>query len=47
MPNAKLSMWTASVKEYCEKKGTVYKVPKKDTKQYREIRKIYDKKCKC
>ncbi len=48
MPNEKLKMWTESVKEYCEKTGSVYRVPKKGSKEYTAIKKIYAKKCgKC
>lgn len=44
--NPKLKLWTDSIKTYCEKKGTGYKVPKKNTKEYTEIKKIYNAKIK-
>ncbi len=45
MPKEKLKKWTESVKEYCEMKGVAYKVPKKGSKEYTAIKKIYAKKC--
>ena len=46
MPNPKLTLWTSSVREYCDKKKCTYKVPKKGTPEYDAVKKIYNKKCK-
>lgn len=36
-----LKLWQESINEYCSKSGESYHVPKKNTKQYIEIRKKY------
>lgn len=48
MPNEKLKLWSDSIKEYCEKSGKKYQVPRKGSHDYCEVKKIYAKKCsKC
>ena len=46
MPGEKLALWRDSIKIYCEKHNCAYKVPKKGSKEYQSIKKIYAKKCK-
>lgn len=42
--NEKLTLWRESIKEYCASKNTTYKVPKKGSKEYDEVKKIYNNK---
>ncbi len=46
MAGEKLALWRESIKEYCNHKNIPYKVPKKGTKDYTAIKKIFAKKCK-
>ena len=41
-----IQLWTESIKEYCSKHDCKYKVPRKGTPMYTEVKKIYERKKK-
>lgn len=43
MSNASLTRWRMCVHDYYKNKGEPYKIPRKGTKDYEEIKKIYSK----
>jgi hypothetical protein len=45
MSNNKLQLWRDSIAEYSDANGLKYIVPKKGTKEYTGVKKIYEAKC--
>ena len=43
MSNSSLTQWRKCVEDYYKNKGESYKIPRKGTKDYDEIKKIYSK----